>query len=48
MQIEAAEVFAHIARERLMSPMDLQAGLLPTIMRNINKEKSEDVGACRL
>lgn len=45
MQIEAAEVFAQIARERLMSPMDLQAGLLPTIVRNINKEKSEEV--CR-
>jgi len=41
-QIEAAEVFAYIAKERLMSPSDLQACLLPTVVRNINKERSEE------
>ncbi len=39
-------MFAHIARERLMGPADLQACLLPTILRNVNKEKSEQVCAC--
>lgn len=43
LQIEAAEVFAYIAKERLMSPADLQACLLPTVVRNINKERSEEV-----
>ncbi len=42
-QIEAAEVFAYIAKERLMPPADLQACLLSTVVRNINREKSEEV-----
>ncbi|KAF5829639.1 hypothetical protein DUNSADRAFT_15706 [Dunaliella salina] len=41
-QVEAAEVFVQITRERLMSPADLQACLLPTVVRHINKEKSEE------
>eukprot|EP00983_Pelagomonas_calceolata_P087947 1157079-Pelagomonas_calceolata.AAC.10 len=50
-QVEAAEVFVQITRERLMSPADLQACLLPTVVRHINKEKSEEenlrsCGAC--
>lgn len=43
LQIEAADVFAFITKERLMSPADLQACLLPTVIRNIQKEKSEEV-----
>ena len=42
-QIEAAESFAIMAKDRLMGPLDLQACLLPIICRNINKEKSGEV-----
>ncbi|KAL6757965.1 armadillo-type protein [Haematococcus lacustris] len=41
-QIETAQTLAQIARDRLMPAMDLQTCLLPTIVRNINKEKSEE------
>lgn len=40
--IDAADAFTWIARERLMTPMDCQACLLPLVSRNINKEKSEE------
>ncbi|KAJ9523823.1 hypothetical protein QJQ45_020014 [Haematococcus lacustris] len=40
--IETAQTLAQIARDRLMPAMDLQTCLLPTIVRNINKEKSEE------
>jgi hypothetical protein len=33
-QIEAAEVFAYIARERLMAPMDLQASQTSSAARS--------------
>ncbi|GFR43586.1 hypothetical protein Agub_g4683 [Astrephomene gubernaculifera] len=41
-QIATAEAFATIARERLLSPVDLQVCILPTVTRNINREKSEE------
>ena len=41
-QIDAADAFTRIAKERLMTPMDCQACLLPLVSRNINKEKSEE------
>ncbi|GLC55027.1 hypothetical protein PLESTB_000932600 [Pleodorina starrii] len=41
-QIATAEAFATIARERLLSPLDLQVCILPTVTRNINREKSEE------
>lgn len=47
-QVEAAEVFELIVKDRLMPPADLQVCLLPTVVRNVNKEKSEEVGACTL
>ncbi|KXZ47380.1 hypothetical protein GPECTOR_35g818 [Gonium pectorale] len=40
--IATAEAFATIARERLLSPVDLQVCILPTVTRNINREKSEE------
>ena len=43
--MEAAVAFTTIIKDRLMSPSDLQACLLPVITRNINKEKSDEVGA---
>ncbi|GIL70257.1 hypothetical protein Vretimale_3531 [Volvox reticuliferus] len=41
-QTATAEAFATIARERLLSPVDLQVCILPTVTRNINREKSEE------
>ncbi|KAG2485883.1 hypothetical protein HYH03_015466 [Edaphochlamys debaryana] len=41
-QVATAEAFATIARERLLSPVDLQVCILPTVTRNINREKSEE------
>ncbi|KAG1661126.1 hypothetical protein FOA52_011856 [Chlamydomonas sp. UWO 241] len=40
--VEAAIAFTTIIKDRLMSPSDLQACLLPVITRNINKEKSDE------
>jgi len=35
-----------IIKDRLMSAAELQSCLLPTVVRNINKEKSEEVRSC--
>lgn len=43
-QIATADAFASIARDRLLSPVDLQVCVLPMVTRSINKEKSEEVG----
>lgn len=41
-QVATAEAFANIARERLLSPVDLQVCILPVVTRSINREKSDD------
>ncbi|GAX76223.1 hypothetical protein CEUSTIGMA_g3667.t1 [Chlamydomonas eustigma] len=41
-QIDAADAFSTLCKERLMAPMELQTTLLSFICRNINKEKSEE------
>ena len=42
-QVATAEAFASIARDRLLSPVDLQVCILPVVTRSINREKSEEV-----
>lgn len=42
-QVAAAEAFGAIARDRVLSPSELQACVLPFVTRNLNKERSEEV-----